>query len=223
MSTYSKIALFYSRAYDKKAKADRESAITKARDLIGNPSKYTKATSYGAAKYVKNIEYDPKTGEILTTKHQPVFDEQKLREDEKWDGYYAIVTSELEKTDNEIIDIYRGLWKIEESFKLTKSDFETRPIYLSRKDRIEAHFLICFIALVIIRILEKLLEYKFSASHMADSLSHVSCSPLEENWYLFDYADEITDEIKKKLNIDLSHKYLRLGDIKKILADTKKI
>jgi len=217
-----KQVIFYSKAYDKKAKADREAAIVKARDLVANPSKYKKATSYGAAKYVKNIEYDPKTGEILTSKSTPVFDEKKLKEEEKWDGYYAIVTSELKKTDNEIIEIYRGLWKIEESFKVTKSDFETRPVYLSRKDHIEAHFLICFIALVIIRILEKLLEYKFSASRLAESLSRASCCPLEENWFIFDYADEVTAEIKNTLGIDLTHKYLRLGEIKNILAHTKK-
>ena len=171
---------------------------------------------------MKNIEYDPKTGEILTSKKQPAFDEQKLKEDEKWDGYYAIVTSELDKTDSEIIDIYRGLWKIEESFKVTKSDFETRPVYLSRKDRIEAHFLICFIALVIVRILEKLLNYKFSTSNLTESLSNISCSPLEENWYLFDYHDEIISEINKIMGINLNYKYLRFGDIKKILANTKK-
>ena len=135
---------------------------------------------------------------------------------------YELVDVYCYKTDSEIIEIYRGLWKIEESFKVTKSDFETRPVYLSRTDRIEAHFLICFIALVIIRILEKLLENKFSASHLAESLSRVSCSPLAENWYLFDYADEITAAIKEKINIDLTHKYLSLGEIKNILANTKK-
>ena len=217
-----KQVIFYSRAYDKKAKADREASIIKAHDLINNPSKYKKATSYGAAKYVKNLEFDPKTGEIQTTKKKPVFNEAKLREDEKWDGYYAIVTGELDKTDEEVIEIYRGLWKIEESFKVTKSDFKTRPIYLSREDHIEAHFLICFIALVIARILENLLEGKFSISKIADTLRKVSCSPLEQNWYILDYADEVTSAINDRLGIDFSKKYLRVSDIKKILADAKK-
>jgi hypothetical protein len=171
---------------------------------------------------VKNIEYDPQTGEILTSRNKPVFNEQRLKEDEKWDGYYAIVTSELDKTDKEIIDIYRGLWKIEESFKVTKSDFEARPVYLSRKDRIEAHFLICFIALVISRILGNLLEGEFSIGKIAETLRRVSCSPLEENWYLLDYADDITAAINNKLGIDFNRRYLRLGDIKNILANTKK-
>jgi hypothetical protein len=214
--------VFYSADYDRKAKAEREGALLKARDLVGNPAKYNKATSYGAAKYVKNLVFDEKTGEILTAKQMPVFDEEKLREEEKYDGYYAIVTSENEKSDEEIIGIYRGLWKIEESFKVTKSDLEARPIYLSREDRIQAHFLICFIALTLVRILEWKLGGKFAASRVIDSLKKVSCSYLEEGWYLFDYADDVTDEISKMMEIPLGKKYLRLGEIKKILGATKK-
>jgi transposase len=217
-----KQVVFYSEDYDRKAKAEREGALLKARDLVGNPAKYNKATSYGAAKYVKNLVFDEKTGEILTAKQVPVFDYEKLREEEKFDGYYAIVTSESEKTDEEIIGIYRGLWKIEESFKVTKSDLETRPVYLSREDRIQAHFLICFIALTLVRILERKLGNKFAATRIIDSLKRVSCSYLEENWYLFDYADEVTAEISEAMGIPLDKKYLRLGEIKKILGDTKK-
>jgi hypothetical protein len=217
-----KQVVFYSADYDRKAKAEREGALLKARDLVGNPAKYNKATSYGAAKYVKNLVFDEKTGEILTAKQIPVFDEEKLREEEKYDGYYAIVTSESEKSDEEIIGIYRGLWKIEESFKVTKSDLEARPVYLSREDRIQAHFLTCFIALTLVRILERKLGGKFAASRVIDSLKKVSCSYLEEGWYLFDYADDVTDEISKTMGIPLGKKYLRLGEIKKILGDTKK-
>jgi transposase len=217
-----KQVVFYSRDYDKKAKKDREPALMKAKELVNNPGKYNKATSYGAAKYVKNLQYDKDTGEIALTDQRPVFDEEKLREEEKFDGYYAIVTSEYKKTDEEILEIYRGLWKIEESFKVTKSDLEARPVYLSREDRIQAHFLICFTALAIMRILEHRLGSSYSVSAIIESLCSVSCSRLEENWYVFDYANEITEAIREKLGIDLSRKYLRLGEIKKILGDTKK-
>lgn len=217
-----KQVVFYSADYDRKAKADREGAIMKARDLVKNPSKYNKATSYGAAKYVKNLVFDPKTGEILTTKQRPVFDEEKLREEEKFDGYYAIVTSEWKMSDEEIIEIYRGLWRIEEAFKVTKSDLEARPVYLSRNDHIQAHFLICFVALVIARLLALLLGNKYSITRIVESLNKASGSRLEENWYVFDYADEITSAITEILGVDLSRKYLRLGDIKKILGATKK-
>jgi len=217
-----KQVVFYSSDYDRKAKMDREPALLKALDLAKNPSKYNKATSYGAAKYLKNLVFDPKTGEIITAKQKPVFDEKKLREEEKFDGYYAIVTSEWQKTDEEIIDIYRGLWQIEEAFKVTKSDLKTRPVYLSREDHIEAHFLICFVALVIARLLVLRLGNKFSIPKIVESLNRASGSRLEENWFVFNHTDEITSAVGKLLDVDLSRKYLKLGEIKKILGATKK-
>ena len=217
-----KQVVFYSADYDRKAKADREPTILKARDLAKSPSRYNKATSYGAAKYVKNLVFDPDTGEVVTTKQKPVFDEEKLRQEEKFDGYYAIVTSEWKKSDEEIVEIYRGLWRIEEAFKVTKSDLEARPVFLSRHDHIQAHFLICFVALVIARLLALSLGNKYPIPRIVESLNKSSGSRLEENWYVFDYADEITKAIAETHGVDLSRKYLRLGDIKKILGATKK-
>ncbi|MGC8483985.1 MAG: IS1634 family transposase, partial [Thermodesulfobium sp.] len=108
------------------------------------------------------------------------------------------------------------------AFKVTKSDLETRPVYLSRNDHIEAHFLICFTSLVIVRLLAQCLDNKYSIPKIVESLNKSSGTLLEENWYVFDYADEVTKAIAEKLGIDLSHKYLRLGDIRKILGATKK-
>jgi len=165
-----KQVVFYSRDYDLRAKAERAPAIAKAMDLINNPGKYKKSTSYGAAKYVKDLEYDKETGEILTVGHVPTFDVEKLKEEEKYDGYYSIVTSEIKETDERIIEMYRGLWRIEESFKVTKSDLETRPVYLSREEHIKAHFLICFIALVIARLLQHRTNNKYSVGRILESL-----------------------------------------------------
>lgn len=217
-----KQVVFYSRDYNRKAKADREPALLKALDLAKNPAKYNKATSYGAAKYLKNLVFDPKTGEIITAKQRPVFDEQKLREEEKFDGYYAIVTSEWQKSDEEIIDIYRGLWQIEDAFKVTKSDLKTRPVYLSRQEHISAHFLICFVALVIIRLLALNLGNRFSIPKIVESLNKASGSFLAENWFVFDHADQVTRSVGELLGVDLSRKYLKLGEIKKILGETKR-
>ncbi len=217
-----KQVVFYSYDYDRKAKADREPALLKALDLAKNPAKYNKATSYGAAKYLKNLVFDPKTGEIITAKQKPVFDEKKLRDEERFDGYYAIVTSEWQKSDEEIIEIYRGLWQIEDAFKVTKSDLKTRPVYLSRQDHIKAHFLICFVALVIARLLVLRLGNKFSIPKIVESLNRASGSLFEENWFVFNHADEITRSVGETLGVDLSRKYLKLGEIKKILGSTKR-
>ncbi len=223
MRIQEKQVVFYSPKYAAKAKAERAAALSKAEKLIASPAKYSKSTSYGAAKYVKNLTFSAGTGEVLQDeKHLLSFDYEKLAEEEKYDGYYAIVTSELDTKDKKIIEIYRGLWRIEESFRITKSDLQTRPIYLSRKDHIEAHFLICFVALVIARLLEKRLERKYSVSAILESLNRCSCSLLEQNLYLFDYYDEILKDLGKEMDIDFSKKYRTVQEIKKIMGKSKK-
>ena len=217
-----KQVVFYSPDYDKRAKAERAASVAKAQDLIADPSKYKRATSYGAAKYVKNLVFDQETGEILTSKQKPVFDEEKLLEEEKYDGYYAIVTSEWKENDEKILDIYRGLWQIEEAFRVCKSDLEARPVYLSRLERIDAHFMICFVALVVARLLARLLGNQFSVAKIAESLGKASGSLMGQNWYLFDYADELTQCLTEKMGIDLTRMYMSLGEIRHLIGLTKK-
>ncbi len=215
--------IFYSPKYAEKAKADREGAIQKAKKLISSPSAYNQSTTHGAAKYVKNLVFSTASGEVMhDSRHILLFDDDKLTEEEKYDGYYAIVTSELDTPDEKIVEIYRGLWRIEESFKITKSDLETRPVYVSRQDHIEAHFLICFVALVLARLLEKSLNGKYSVPAILESLDKCSCSLLEQNIYLFDYYNEILRSIGKELDIDFSKKYRTVKEIKTILGRTKK-
>jgi len=217
-----KQVVFYSEKYAQRAKAERAATITKALDLINNPGKYTRATSYGAAGYVKNINFDKNTGEIISPQKILQLDEDKLREEEALDGYYAIITSEYKVSADRIIEIYRGLWKIEESFRITKSDLEARPVYVSREDHIQAHFLTCFVALVIARILEMKLEHKYSIGQLLDSLNKAECTHMKQNYYLFDYYDDVLEDIKNVFNIDFSKRVRSLGEIKKFLADTKK-
>jgi len=219
---YEKQVVFWSQKYEAKAAAERSELVKKAMELVENPAKYDRATSYGAARYVKDIRFDKKTGEVLKGGKKPSFDVSKLKEDEKYDGYYAIVTSELDMSDGDIIDTYRGLWEIEETFKVTKGTIEARPVYVSRRDRIRAHFLTCFIALVIIRILQKKTGRKYSPEKIIECLNNISCSNEQDSLYLFDYRREISDDIGDALGIDFKRKRLRLGEIKNILAESKK-
>lgn len=219
---HEKQVIFYSEKYAKKAKADRAVAVAKAIDLIKHPGKYNKASSYGAAGYVKNLDFNKETGEILKPGKILELDTQKLQEEEALDGYYAIVTSEYEETDDRIIEIYRGLWKIEESFRVTKSDLEARPVFVSREEHIEAHFLTCFVALVIARILELRLGHKHSISQLLESLAKAECSHLKQNYYLFDYFDVVLADVGDAFGIDFSKRIRTQSDIKKVLADTKR-
>ncbi|MDW7663218.1 MAG: transposase, partial [Bacillota bacterium] len=120
-----------------------------------------------------------------------------------------------------IIDIYRGLWKIEESFKVTKSDLETRPVYVSTEEHIKAHFLTCFIALVLARILEHITEGKHSITMMIESLKKCTCTNVDQNYYLFDYYDEVLEDIGQTADIDFSTKIRTLQQIKKNISETK--
>lgn len=217
-----KQVVFYSEKYDKRAKAERSIAVAKALDLIASPGKYTRSTSYGAVGYIKNIDFDKETGEILTVGKVLELNTDKLREEEALDGYYVIVTSEYKETSDRIIDMYRGLWKIEESFRVTKSDLEARPVYVSREDHIQAHFLTCFVALTIARILEMKTGHRYTISKLLETLGKSECSHIQQNYYLFDHYEEVLETIGKSLQIDFSKQILSLGDIKKILGSTKK-
>jgi len=219
---YEKQVVFWGRKYALKAKEERERILKKALDLVANPEKYTKSTSGGAAKYVRNVKFDEKTGEVLQTKEHLSLDLDRIAEEEKYDGYYCLVTSELDMPDHAVIDTYRGLWQIEETFRITKGALETRPVYVSLEDYINAHFLSCFIALTILRILQKKTGNKYSADEIVECLQVITCSLEHENIYLFKYRSEISDAIGDALGIDFTRKRLRLADIKKSLAQTKK-
>ena len=221
-TVYEKQVVFWSKKYADRARAQREEVVKKALDLVADPKKYNKAISYGAAKYVKNMEFDKETGEVLEGSKRPYFDYGKLAGEEKYDGYYAIVTSELHMSDKTIIDTYRGLWEIEETFRVTKGTLEARPVYVSREDRIEAHFLTCFIALVIMRLIQKKTGRQYSAERIVECLNKIACSNEQDNLYLFDYRSEISDAIGNALGIDFTKKRLRLAEIKNILANSKK-
>jgi len=221
--------VFYSEKYVERARAKREAAVKKAYQIVNNPAAYTRATSYGALKYVKNVEVDKDTGEIKAAKGKPLFDIEKLVEDEKYDGYYCIVTNLFDEGknkgkfgDDKIIDIYRGLWRIEDSFRVTKHELETRPVYLSRNERIEGHFLICYIALVIIRLMQKATGFKYSPAKLIEAMNNISCSNESENLYLFNYRSDISNALGQALNLDFTKQRLSRADIKKNLSYVKK-
>ena len=216
-----KILVVYSEKYKKKARHDREKTIKKAEDLVNNPSRYSQATTYGAAKYVDNLTYNTETGEIIDTKLS--FNFEKLKEDELLDGYYIIVTSEMDWSDERILDAYNELWRIEETFKITKSYLDARPVYVSTKEHIEAHFMICFIGLLIVRLLEKKTNAEIPIQSMLESLKNSNYSLVEKNIHMLSYYDENLKIISEKMNIPFDNKYMTTGEIKKVLGESKKV
>lgn len=212
----------WSKKYARRAIKKRAEAIAKAQELIKNKGAYTRSISYGGAKYVKGLNIDKKTGEILKSAKVLTLDIEKIEKEAKYDGFYLIVTSEINMVSKDIVRAYSGLAKIEESFKVTKSYLKTRPVFVWTKEHIKAHFLICFLSLLIIRILELKTEGKHSIVSMIDALKSASATNIESNWWTFDYRSEALDDIGKACNIDFSRQFMQLKDIRKIVAKSKK-
>ena len=214
-----KQVVFYSEKYARKARKDRQKVLDKANKLI----KLKKGSlNKGAYKYIKDEYLDRETGEILEKGDYLYIDEDRIAEEEKYDGYYLIVSSELNMPDREIIERYKGLWKIEESFKITKSQLKSRPVYVRKKDHIEAHFFICFLALILIRLLEKETNYEFSISELINSIKNLSVTYLDENYYMLDYADDVSKSFSNILNTDITKRFWKQSDIKNLIANSKK-
>ena len=208
--------VYYSQKYADKQKRDRQMVIEKAKDLIKNPGAYTRATSYGAASYINNIKFDKETG-VVSNGSELSLNIEKITEDEKLDGYYSIVTSEENLSDLELRNIYKGLSKIEETFKITKSEFNARPINVRLEEHIDAHFLICFISLVIIRILQNKINDKYTIKNILEKMKNFKCTHETGNLYKFiGYKPEI-QYLNRKLELNMDKKYDTRENIKKIL------
>ena len=218
-----KVVAFWSRKYAERARRDREKVLEKSRQLVANPGKYTKATHYGAAQYVKNLTFDPNTGEVAFYKSAPTLDLDAIEAAAECDGYYCIVTSETSWSDEQVLDAYRELWRIEESFKVTKSHLGARPVYVSTPDHIEAHFLTCYIALVIERLIEHALGHLHGAGAILAELRALECSDAGDGWWLFDHRTDLTDKLFALISEESPRKWMRRSDIKGLFKEGKEV
>lgn len=165
------------------SKADAEVAAKKREEKLRRAEKSTKNNAYAIAhgkdRYVAEKTVMKDTGEILDGKQVAkvqTVDWEKAEKDAKYDGYFAIITSETDYDAATIREVYHGLWKIEESFRIMKSDFDARPLFVSTRAHIRAHFLICFTSLVIIRVIQHFMgEGRLSAERIADALREANC------------------------------------------------
>jgi transposase len=118
--------------------------------------------------------------------------------------------------------MYRGLWKIEQTFRITKSELEVRPIYVSRKDRIASHFLSCFISLLILRILEHELDHQYSTQQIINSLRQANVAELNSTTFKTLYYDEVLKALYDKMGIEFGQNIYTRAELKSMIAKTKK-
>ena len=195
------------------SKADAGMAARKREEKLKRAEKSTENNAYGIAhgkdRYLKEETVLKGTGEILDqgqVAKVSVVDREKAENDAMYDGYFAIITSEMDYDASKIREVYHGLWRIEESFRIMKSDLDARPIYVNTREHIRAHFLICFTALVIVRMIQHYMgEKRLSAERIATCLREANCL-IERGGYvrLLDVGgriryQEIWDKKKGKL------------------------
>lgn len=134
----------------------REEILTKAEALAADEARYRASTKRGIKKYITAETIDPTTGEVLTGQETSLsVDRTKADAEAVYDGYQLLRTSETALTDQQVADRYHQLWRIEQTFRVSKTDLHTRPVYVRTPAHIEAHFAICFLALLLTRLLER--------------------------------------------------------------------
>lgn len=173
-----KVLLYWSKAEADLARRKREEKLAKAERSVKNNAYGIKK---GVDEYTKEDIVDKETGEILKDPQRlRSVDLEKAEKDAMYDGYFCIITSELDYDERKIRQVYGGLWRIEQSFRIMKTDLYARPVFVSKNEHIRAHFLICFVALLIIRIIQhRMREKALSAERIARALSAATCQVLK--------------------------------------------
>ena len=173
-----KVLLYWSKAEADMARRKREEKLEKAARSVKNNAYGIKK---GVDEYTKEDIVDLETGEVLeNTKKLRSVDLEKAEKDAMYDGYFCIITSELDYDERKMRQVYGGLWRIEQSFRIMKTDLYARPVFVRKNEHIRAHFLICFVALLIIRIIQhRMGEKALSAERIARALGAATCQVLK--------------------------------------------
>jgi len=209
----------YSLKYKIYQKTIRDRQIERAKKYLEHPSTSDKHSQTDAKRFIKKTPYTG-DGEIAS-KAKYEINEEVIAEESRYDGFYAVCTN-LDDDPADIAKINHDRWEIEESFRIMKTEFEARPVYLQRDDRIEAHFLTCFIALMIYRILEKQLDNKYTCSEIIKTIRNMKMRKLDDYGYIPCYTrTEITDALHENAGIRTDYELTTPKSMAGIIRRTK--
>ena len=214
-----RLIITYCPKYQEYQKRIREKQINRAQNIIDKNPKKIKSNNENDPKRFIETTSITKNGEIAEENHYSL-NQEKIDEEAKFDGLYGVCTN-LEDDVKEIIKINKRRWEIEESFRIMKTEFKSRPVYLSREDRIKAHFTTCFLALVIFRYLEKKLDEKYTAEQIIETLKNMNFIN-KTNDFIPSYTRmDITDDLHKEFKFRTDYEIISEKNMKKIFKQTK--
>lgn len=208
-----KILVTWNQKYDFREKVRRKKSVEYAEKLTAG-ERFRMTMKKGGKRYLEVESLDEETGEIKRLTPHISIDEDQIAFDEQFDGISVLITSETEMSDEEMLTSYRSLSRIEDCFKVMKTTFDARPIYVWTRPHIDAHFLVCFISLTIMRLLEQRLNGQFSPERIQAALQSAQCRPMEQGyWEVF--GDDDFLEINETLGKKWDRQYVPLEVLKK--------
>ena len=147
--------------------------------------------------------------------------DELISQESRFDGFYGVCTN-LEDDVRDIVKINQHRWEIEESFRIMKTEFKARPVYLSRDDRIKAHFSVCVLALILYRYLEKILDNKYTTEEIIKTLQEMNFLELTGKGYVPTYKrTNLTDDLHEKFGFRSDTEIVTRNAMKKIFYDTR--
>jgi Transposase len=216
-----KLIVIYSIKYRDYQRKIRLSQIERAQKAIDtNPTKTGKCNQNDYRRFISKTSLTP-DGEVAENEVLHL-DTALIEKEEAFDGFYGVCTN-LEDEASEIIKVNHRRWEIEECFRIMKSEFKARPVYLSNDDRIQAHFTTCFISLIIYRLLEKKLDEKFTCHEIISGLRDMEFLEIKNDGYVPTYTrTDFTDALHDVFGFRTDYQIVTGSMMKKIFKDTKK-
>ncbi len=245
------VIAYWSLYYSLRAKRDRQKSVEKAMEKSHTNSKSKIDNNYGSNGYLKTEVYDKDGKEVEDYTAKVKYNQTKVDEEESMDGFYLIETNlagkgwfdddkpfkegedsrwredwgmlqlnrELKPMD--IVDIYGQLWKIEDSFRVLKSNLNIRPVYVYTKESLEGHFLICFLSLLILRLIQRQTGYRHTMNALIDNLRNFGANKTCEGVYSATYYSKVMTDLNQSMNLHFNQRHYSDGDLKKLFGETR--
>lgn len=218
---HQRLIITYSPKYAAYQRTIRDKQVERAQKMLdsGNTKKNRKNPN-DPARFIEKTAVTPE-GEAADIKYS--LDENKITEETLYDGLYAVCTDLLDDNVADILKVNEGRWQIEECFRIMKTDFSARPVYLQDENRIQAHFLICFLALTIYRFLEKKMDLKYTCEELLETLKAINFAEIQEQGYIPLYKREaITDDLHEACGFRTDYQFITKSKMRTIQKKSKR-
>ena len=217
---HQRLIITYSPRYALYQKSIRDKQVERAQKMLeAGKAKKDRKNPNDPARFIGKMAVT-KEGEAADIRQY--LDEDKIAEEARYDGFYAVCTDLLDDEVGDILKISEGRWQIEECFRIMKTDFSARPVYLQDENRIKAHFLICFLALTIYRYLEKKLDSKYTCEELLGTLKAMNFAGIQEQGFIPLYRREkITDDLHEACGFRTDYQFITKSKMRTIQKKSK--